>query len=380
MTGGMSGVSVHKGRVPVVCSGPNDYFCESIVKQMRNLITAVALAVSGVASAASPYISKVYEYCPAPGQFVNDVPEVSEGSDPAACAAEQLVGDAQPGLVSLGAFGGYIVFGFDHPVVNVAGEADFRIYGNAILTSAEKKIASSEPGIVWVSQDTNGNGLPDDEWFELEGSESERTERGLTVTYSRPQADHQPVADPAHKFLVDAEYIAWECSDGTSGWIQKNNQHAQDYWPSWVGSETLTFTASRLPDNAVDTNGKGTSYTSYMYDWGYADNRPNNDPEGFDISRAVDAQGRPVNLGYADFIKVQTAVRQNMGWLGESSTEIAGAEDLHPDLPTPPPASVGGLSADREDSGIYYDLHGRRVSPSAGVPVIEAGSRRVIVK
>ena len=30
---------------------------------------------------------------------------------------------------------------------------------------------SSEPGIVLVSKDTNGNGLADDEWYELAGSE-----------------------------------------------------------------------------------------------------------------------------------------------------------------------------------------------------------------
>ncbi len=346
---------------------------------MKKLILAVAVAAYGTAWAVSPYISKVYEFRPAPGQFLNDVPEVPEGADPLKCAEEQIAGDAQPGLVSLGAFGGYVVFGFDHPVVNSLGEADFRIYGNAILTSAEKKIASSEPGIVWVSQDTNGNGLPDDEWFELEGSESGRTERGLTVTYYKPTADHQPVPDPSHKFLVDAEYIAWECSDGTSGWIQKNNQHAQDYWPAWIDSETMTFTASRLPDNGVDSNGKGTNFTSYMYDWGYADNRPNNDPDGFDIGRAVDAQGRPVSLEYIDFIKVQSAVRQNLGWLGESSTEVAGAEDLHPDLPAPPSA-VKTIEEEETTPGNYYDLGGRRVEPVSGVPLIDAKSRRVIVR
>lgn len=322
---------------------------------MNPIILAALLAAN------SPYISKVYEFSPAPGQFLNDVPEIPEGVDVLAAVSEQIVGDEQPGLISLGAFGGYVVFGFDHPVVNVVGEPDFKIYGNALVTSAEKKIASAEPGIVWVSQDTNGNGIPDDEWFELEGSEFERTERNLSITYYRPSADRQPVLDPDHKFVVDAEYIAWECSDGTSGWLQKNTQHAQDYWPQWIGEELITFEGvSRLPDNAVDSNGKGTNYTSYFYDWGYADNRSNTDLDGLDIGNAVDAGGRRVSLTHIDFVKVQTAVRQTLGWLGESSTEIAGARDLHPDAKAP--SSIIDQLSDADEASSYIDIKGYRVS------------------
>ena len=44
----------------------------------------------------------------------------------------------------------------------------FAIQGNAFDSS-------NEPGIVWVMQDVNGNGLPDDEWYELRGSETGET-------------------------------------------------------------------------------------------------------------------------------------------------------------------------------------------------------------
>lgn len=321
---------------------------------MKTMIIAALLAAN------SPYISRVYEFCPAPGQFLNDVPEVI--GDPVATASEQLVGEERPGMVSLGAFGGYIIFGFDHPVVNVVGEPDFRVYGNAVLTSEQQHTGSAEPGIIWVSQDSNGNGLPDDEWFELEGSEFERETRGLTVTYFRPSADHVAIPDPERKFVVDAEYIPWECSDGSSGWLEKNNQHDQSYWPDWITDESITFTdVTRLPDNAVDSNGKGTSYTAYFYDWGYVDNRPVTDPEGFDISRAVDKEGRPVLLTHIHFIKVQTAVRQTLGWLGESSTEVSGAEDLHPDAPVPD-SGVRELPETDSETRIF-DLLGRPAEP-----------------
>lgn len=315
-----------------------------------------ALILAALLAANSPYISRVYEFQPAPGQFLNDVPEVT--GDPVAAAEEQIAGGDRPGMISLGAFGGYVIFGFDHPVVNVSGQADFRVYGNAVLTSEAQHTGSAEPGVVWVSRDDNGNGLPDDQWFELKGSESDRSQRNLTITYHRPAADHVATPDPNRRFVTDMKYIAWECSDGTSGWLEKNTQHAQDYWPDWVDDDTLTFeNVTRLPDNAEDANGLGTNFVSHYYDWGYADNRPVTDPEGFDIGNAIDSDGRPVHLTHIHFVKVQTAVRQTLGWLGESSTEVTGGEDLHPDAPVPDTGVVA--PSDDAQTRRAYDLQGR---------------------
>ena len=65
---------------------------------------------------------------------------------------------------------------------------DFSIQGNAFD-------GSSEPGIVWVMQDINGNGLPDDEWYELKGSEAGKDEtiRNFKVTYYRPEGKKMDV-------------------------------------------------------------------------------------------------------------------------------------------------------------------------------------------
>ena len=282
--------------------------------------------------ALSPFIANVHEYCPAPGQFINSAPEYETGdtyADMLLKAEEQLCGEAAPGLVSLGAFGGYIVFSFDHPVVNVEGTGDFKIYGNAISNG-------SEPGIVSVSIDINGNGIPDDPWYELRGSEakSASTVYGYRITYHRPAADHTPILDADHKFITDAQYCAWDASDGTSGWLYTTDAHDAPYWPQWLdsGCETLTFTGTRLAPNGIDRNGKGTNYDIIPYAWGYADNRPNTTMDAFDLDNAIDSEGNPVRLTHADFIRVHTAVNQMLGWLGESSTEIAGAEDLHPEV------------------------------------------------
>ena len=126
----------------------------------------------------SPYITKVYEYRPAPGQFVNELPKYTEGDTEESMrqkVEDCLAYDART-MVSLGGYGGYIVVGFDHTIVNRPGEYDFKILGNAFYANDNPRPdaplgGSSEPGIVMVSVDTNGNGVPDDEWYELAGSE-----------------------------------------------------------------------------------------------------------------------------------------------------------------------------------------------------------------
>ena len=51
-----------------------------------------------------------------------------------------------------------------------------------------------------------------------------------------------------------------------------------------------------------------------------------------DCEWAVDADGNPVHLPCIDFVRVYTGVSQSCGWLGETSTELSRAEDLH--IPT----------------------------------------------
>ncbi len=80
----------------------------------------------------SPYISRVYEYCPAPGQFVNEMPRYEEGDTYEAILqkAEESISGTNDTMITLGGYGGYVTFGFDHTVVNTPGEKDFRIWGN----------------------------------------------------------------------------------------------------------------------------------------------------------------------------------------------------------------------------------------------------------
>jgi len=297
--------------------------------------------------AQSPYIHRVFEYRPAPGQFINAIPEYEAGDtqeDMNRKAEESISGDNK-GLISLGGYGGYVIFGFDHPVVNVSGVADFKVWGNAISGSAE-------PGIVMVSYDANGNGEPDDEWFELAGSEynSSNTIKNYQITY------YKPIENP--KELVNNTYQRWTDNQGTEGYIPRNATHSQPYYPQWISDETLSFEGTKLANNAVDVSGNGSNYVLSAYPWGYVDNYPNNDDRSkLNIEWAVDADGNPVHLPAIHFVKVYTGLNQTCGWIGETSTEVMGAEDLHPSAVL----SIKQIEVNRWQNVDVYNCFGKKL-------------------
>ncbi|MDR2125564.1 MAG: hypothetical protein LBP63_01870 [Prevotellaceae bacterium] len=265
----------------------------------------------------SPYSNKVYEYKPAPGQFINGSSLEFENVTTEAAAieyAEQRLKNSK--YVSLGAFGGYIVVGFDHSIENKGSfnGYDFSIKGNQFDNS-------SEPAAVWVMQDVNKNGIPDDVWYELKGSEYGKPETvsDYSVTYYKPQNPR--------------EAVNWTDSKGNSGSIEVNETNDQDYYyPLWIGENSYTLTGVRLQDKGyIDSD---NIYHTGNYGWGYADNygsdmQPNGGNKNFfKISNAVKADGTDANLQHIDFIKIQNALNHNgQNGTGESSTEICSIKD-----------------------------------------------------
>lgn len=284
----------------------------------------------------SPYIARVLEYRPAPGQFVGKLPLYQEGdtAETMRQKAEQSIAGSQNTLITLGGFGGYVTFAFDHMVPNKEG-ADLLILGNALYSTTieGRKGGSCEPGIVMVAYDKNGNRQPDeDEWYELAGSEQSNfaLKRNVEITYFYPPADHTPKpGSPAA--IVDTEYIRWEDNQGREGYIEKLSIHKQSYYPEWLGHNPLSYHGTQLPPNAIAPDKPGGIWYLMAYDWGYVDNHPNKYEQlnSFDIANAIDKNGQKVTLPGAHFFKVYTAVCQQCGVLGETSTEIRQARDLH---------------------------------------------------
>ena len=355
----------------------------------------------------------VLEYHPAPGQFINALPAWEEGMSDTDMlkACEEQLADGNP--VCLGAFGGYITIGFSQPVENKKG-SDLRILGNAFYTLNDPVYGSAtiggsmEPGIVYAGV---GSSPETAEWYELAGSEYYTAEcHDFSITYHRPTAEQGEHSLPYSTF---DNYIAWTASwtDGngtprdTTGYIIKNAYHTQTYYPSWLTTDELTFHGSRLPDNAINYGGDGSdpanpqNWISYRYAadaYGYVDAAPNDDPmyNTFDLDWAVDAEGEHVQLDHADFIRIQTAVLQQCGWIGEQSTEITAIENLHliPGYDDNPivitqrkrPTSVNGIKDSVARETMRFSADGQRLAmPAPGVNIVrysDGTTRKVVVR
>lgn len=324
-----------------------------------SIADTIIVTVKQDMTAQSPYITKVFDFLPAPGQFVNVHPPYEEGDtqeDINKKVEMRIVGEKNE-LVSLGGWGGYVVFGFDQTIANVPGRRDFRILGNAFGANANPNPnapwgGSAEPGIIMVAYDKNGNGVPDDdEWYEIKGSANFSAEkepwyeialnngndistiRDFEMTYFRPETEvHDQVGevDNPDSYITINNYIRWTNNQGKNGYKVKNIYYNQTYYPAWIKEDQITYKGIRLAENGVDESGKGSYFVLYGFRFGYVDNYPNlHDNAGIDIDWAIDKEGNKVDLPGIDFVKVYNGVDQENGWLGECSTEITGGVNLH---------------------------------------------------
>lgn len=281
-------------------------------------------------SLCAQYISEVIEYTPAPGQFINASPWGTPNY-----STKSIVGNIN-GSLSLGAFGGYVIFKFATPVENNPNNpfgVDFTIFGNPLNIW-------SEPGVVYVMKDENQNGVPDDTWYELAGSDYyfSSTIKNYQATYYNPNSSV-------------ATDVPWIDNYGNSDFIYANSYHTQPYYPlsdsfPHINQEQYLLSGTRL-ENLVDQSNP-MMVSCPRRSFGYADNqlrgsapytvpdnpytreKENSGGDAFDISWAIDANGNYVDLDEIDFVKVQTAILADAGWSGEVSTEITGAVKVEP--------------------------------------------------
>ena len=347
---------------------------ESIQKDFRIVIAEEIINYSS-------YIADVLEYQPAPGRnvnyslgYTNHAP--SSYQDLLASCKSVICGPKINKSISLGGFGGYVVFSFDHTIINVPNVPDFEIFSNIVLTgdpaadpSKEKILSNSCPGVVWVAFDANNNGKPDEEeWYELFYPVEPSTPnplhllRNVSITYTRNTPSNLTGAalDSAeareYKFV---DPIRWQLTYPTQqleayvpttlpkmeGFIPKlitdvdnTTAKSREYWPLWrENDKEITLKGTLLAPNGVEKWNRVTTATGehlqvisslWVLPGTYAHNIP---ATAFDISHAIDKDGNPVNLPGVQFVKVQTGVNLQLGHFGASCTEIQGARDLHMD-------------------------------------------------
>ncbi|HAQ21898.1 MAG TPA: hypothetical protein DCR40_22110 [Prolixibacteraceae bacterium] len=299
--------------------------------QRRNsyALTVISLLMMLFHDSNAQFASKLIEYLPAPGQYTN----AEFIGTPA--AANSIVG-VNKGLVSLGAFGGYVTYYFNQGIkndpLNPYG-VDFTVYGNSTLTW-------SEPGIIQVMKDENKNGIPDETWCEIAGSDHfwNSTTLSYEVTYQ-------------NSGLTKASNIQWTDNQGKSGIIPENSFHSQPYYPNTVlfpevNPSQYTLKGTRIV-SFIDLSNPGV-VNSYLRKFGYADNTPvlsfieklpdnpytpeieGSGGDAIDIGWAVDKDFKPIKLDEIHFIRIYTGMNALAGWLGEISTEITGIRDVEP--------------------------------------------------
>jgi hypothetical protein len=244
-------------------------------------------------AASAGKVTECFDFMPAPGQFVR----ITDGTTASLTALAQttVTGAGVGWCFSLGRFGGYLITGFDHSVNNVTGQDSFSIAGNAFA-------GWGEPGVVWVSQDENGNGQADDTWYELRGSQTGQagTIQRYAVSYFRPQTGNSGI---------------WKDNQGIRGSFNEAE------YPYLKDMYHFTVVGTKI-SSELDPDATGA--------WGYVDSMGQG---RFKISDAMQVDGSPANLSYIDFVKVHTGANEMAGVFGEISTETGVPFDL--DMPNP---------------------------------------------
>lgn len=294
---------------------------------MKKITNLFACTLFGLAGFSQNTALRVLEYRPAPGQHIN----VENIGTP---QAAQKMAENLNSLVSLGSFGGYVVLGFDQACKNHPDNPygiDFTVFGNSFS-------GSSEPGVVWVMQDENQNGLPDDTWYEIAGSQHfhSKTVQNYEVVY----------------FKTDTRDLFWSDNRGQNGLIQANSFNLQEYYPTAqifpeYPHDSVSFSGTLL-SLSIDFS-KAQEIKATPPAFGYADSHPRKqgielflpdnpytkEIEGsggdpIDISWAVDSLGKYVDLDSIHFVKIVSGSLLSAGWLGEISTDVAWVEVVRP--------------------------------------------------
>nr|WP_315020809.1 S-layer homology domain-containing protein [uncultured Aminipila sp.] len=225
---------------------------------------------------------EVVDYNPAAGQFVKRV-DIKNGE------ADFLLKPTTrfDKYLSLGGFGGYITFKFKEHVLNSATNpygVDFIVYGNGF---AYANSTAPELGNVLVSEDGNS-------WYTLAGSRHYELMTGWNREATLKDGSKINAVLLAKKGENNIEDIAPKAVFGYADYHKCSGiENAQEEY-------TITAKAANP----------------------YATEHVNNIGDCFDLSWAVDQDGKPVKLNSIQYVRVQSAVDIVNKVLGENSVEV----------------------------------------------------------
>ncbi|MDD9271194.1 DUF4430 domain-containing protein [Paenibacillus sp. GCM10023248] len=288
-----------------------------------SLIGSLLVPGQQAVAAAGTGPSSIREWLPAPGQFVNEA-----GWGGAGDINSKWTNTPGAAGVSLGSFGGGIVFQFNEPIQNNPKNpygVDFTVFGNAFP-------GNEEPAGVAVAQD-DGTGNPGP-WYFIAGSEhyEDSTIWDYRVTYTNPEPDFTS---------PNGVNVPWTDNHSGSGEVKTNGSHLHAYYPI----------PANYKDAPADFNNQSYTYSGVKIAvrsnaFGYPDSHgngsaPYNEPanpyvtsptkgDPIDISWAVDSAGQPVSLANVSFVKVYNAVQMDGGVVGEIGSEVTSIEKVTP--------------------------------------------------
>jgi hypothetical protein len=206
---------------------------------------------------------------------------------------------------SLGTIGGYWAWATVH-------RTRYTIEGNAFP-------GWSEQGVVWFQEDRNGNGKPDEIWYELGGRRSRYVTRPYSIKFFK--SGDGAILNEYNQILRDVYWVDNKGRTGKKGFGWPKDWGVSDADGAWV-----TYTATLLADEDIIN----TEHYRYFLggpdpdEWGVNGSTVDSSENStFYINQAVDAAGALVKLTNVRFIKVQTAIFRYGGVFGEVSTEIA---------------------------------------------------------
>ncbi len=317
--------------------------------------------------------SKIFAYLPAPGQFTNEGITVAGWGEAYESSTNHPLKNNTATGVSLGYFGGYIIFDMG-AITRTAGGAydgggvenrsdtpygtDFIIYGNAFWNN-------SEPGCIQVSQDYT-------HWYDIAGSlYYTGNSVAASITYENPDPTEDYGITTAQNNQGTRTAVNYTGTNVTGSSVSVNTFHNHGWFPlnanyfvGRYGNGELSHVDDGLPfaSRTKDANDITTYLTltgqrvntkaTASLQFGYADVHQNltlggtvsynpystistssewssvssgssgGDP--IDISWAVNPDGSPHYLDAVRYIRVYTGTTIDNPPFGEVSTEVCG--------------------------------------------------------